>query len=47
MVKIYTLMAIVGLAMYFLVVAPIQKWNCNRVGMDFAYFINGCVVRKK
>lgn len=23
-----------------------EKWNCNRVGMDFDYFVNGCVVRK-
>lgn len=24
-----------------------EKWNCNRAGMDFDYFVDGCVVRKK
>lgn len=23
-----------------------EKWNCNRVGMDFDYFVDGCVVRQ-
>lgn len=24
-----------------------EKWNCNRVGMDFDYFVDGCVVRNQ
>ena len=38
------LLVITALGLYFCLFAPIHKWNCNRVGMDFAYFV-GCVIR--
>ena len=46
-IKYFLFIFFVGLIFYFGIICPIQRWNCNRVGMDFTPFISGCIVRQK
>lgn len=45
--KDFILYATFGLFFYFLIVFPIHKWNCERVGMTADYFVGGCIVKDR
>lgn len=40
------LIFVVAMIVYGVVVAPVLRWNCNRLNMDWSPFVNGCVVRE-
>lgn len=44
-IKEFMLYIAAALIFYFIVVFPIRKWNCERVGMTAEYFIEGCVIK--
>lgn len=33
-------------AIILVISTDFNKWNCNRVNMDYDIFVSGCVVRK-
>ena len=45
-IKAILFLVLLGLFSYIAIVCPIRRWNCNRVGMDFAPFVDGCIVRQ-
>lgn len=43
--KDFILCTLIGSLIYYFVIFPLNKWNCERVGMTADIFVYGCVIK--